>query len=165
MDTQRGRDKNGWSTRNTHTFFFFQTEQNKTKRNETKPQADKEQGSEADYSYVCCTARESMQQASLIPNATTLRYRSNRNNATWSVIYTLQQTTGCCAGIFGDRGISIPYRHHRPSTAVLPGTKGGKKRKTGKTGKRSTAVYCWKIFARGAHDLNLGVHFHFLVMK
>ena len=65
-------------------------------------------------------------------------------------------------------GASIPYRHHRPSTvctAVLPGTKGGKKRKTGKTGKRSTAVYCWKIFARGAHDLNLGVHFHFLVMK
>ena len=158
MDTQRGRDKNGWSTRNTH-YFFFQTEQNKTKRNETASR----QGSKADYSYVCCTARESKQQASLIPNASTLQY--NRNNATWSVIYTLQQTTGCCAGIFGDRGISIPYRHHRPSTAVLPGTKGGKNRKTGKTGQGSTAVYCWKIFARGAHDLNLGVHFHFLVMK
>ena len=131
-----GRDKNGYATRkrqkwmeypkHTH-FFFFQTEQNKTKRNETKPQADKEQGSEADYSYVCCTARESMQQASLIPNATTLQY--NRNNATWSVIYTLQQNTGCCAGIFGDRGI-----HTVPPSSPLycmyccsPRDKGGKK--------------------------------------
>ena len=161
-----GRDKNGYATmkmgypKHTH-FVFSETEQNRTKRNETASR----QGSKADYSYVCCTARESMQQASLIPNATTLRYRSNRNNATWSVIYTLQQTTGCCTGIFGDRGISIPYRHHRPSTAVLPGTKGGKNRKTGKTGQGSTAVYCWKIFARGAHDLNLGVHFRFLAKE
>ena len=157
MDTQRGRDKNGWSTRNTH-YFFFQTEQNKTKRNETASR----QGSKADYSYVCCTARESMQQASLIPNATTLQY--NRNNATWSVIYTLQQNTGCCAGIFGDRGIhTVPPSS--PLYCCSPRDKGGKKRKTGKTGQGSTAVYCWKIFARGAHDLNLGVHFHFLVMK
>lgn len=32
-------------------------------------------------------------------------------------------------------GASIPYRHHRPSTAVLPGTKGGKNGKPGKPDK------------------------------
>ena len=160
-----GRDKNGYATmkmgypKHTH-FVFSETEQNRTKRNETASR----QGSKADYSYVCCTARESKQQASLIPNATTLRYRSNRNNATWSVIYTLQQTTGCCAGIFGDRGIhTVPPSS--PLYCCSPRDKGGKKRKTGKTGQGSTAVYCWKIFARGARDLNLGVHFRFLAMK